>query len=136
MKHLIYSLFIMLVSLLVACGTDQTKLKALEHEADQVHDEAMKDMAEMQRVKRKIQFLTRDSSMTAADKEKFAGVLQQIESADTDMSNWMANFKPSDGLKGDSAVVIMDRQLKDIIKNRDDIRNAITKGKAALPVQQ
>lgn len=73
--------------------------------------------------------------MIDTDKGKYAEVLLQIEQADTGMSNWMANFKPADGLQGDSALVIMSKQLADITKNRDDIRNAIAVGKKSLPAQ-
>lgn len=121
--------------LLFACTTDNTGVKLYE-EAMTVHDEAMKDMGEMNRVGRelKAKVLTLDS--TAADyatrKVAYDAALQHIEKAGDDMMSWMRDFKKPTELTSKNAVEYLQKAKTGIADNAADIKAAIEEGKALL----
>jgi hypothetical protein len=130
MKHLI--LFFAALMTVFSCNTEAGKLKTLHADTDRIHDEAMKDLAEMQRVKRSLKTYLSSAALPPEASKNHSDVLLLMEKADADMSTWMANYKSPDGMDEQAALQLMEEQKKGIERNLKDIRAAIEDGKKLL----
>jgi len=129
MKKLLTVLFAGLM--LAACNSDQKKMEALKSETDTIHDAAMKDLADMNRVARAMkQLMLSDSTMSDEKKTEFERSLKAIGDAENNMTNWMMGYKiPEDA---GEAVKFLEEQKSAILANRQEIKTAMENGKKLL----
>lgn len=126
-----------LLLLLIACDDGSKKqIEILKQETMSVHDEAMKDLAEMNRVSRKLKEFLIVATMTSEQSARFTEALVAIDKADAGMSAWMSEYKDPDDKPADEAIRYLQDQKQKIEKNRDDIRAALGEGKKLLPQEQ
>jgi hypothetical protein len=129
MKKLLTVLFAGLM--LAACNSDQKKMEALKSETDAIHDAAMKDLADMNRVARAMkETVSADSTMSAEKKAEFEQSLKAIGDAENNMTNWMMGYKiPEDA---GEAVKFLEEQKSAILANQQEIKTAMENGKKLL----
>ena len=109
-----------------------TPAKILEQETMRIHDEAMAEMADMNRVRRDMkEFMTR-ARMTEEGLKQWQQVLTDIEKAEEGMMNWMAAYKDPAGQPEADALKYLQEQKDKIAKNQADIRAATAAGKKLL----
>ncbi|MFN0013257.1 MAG: heavy metal-binding domain-containing protein [Saprospiraceae bacterium] len=109
-----------------------TPAKILEQETMRIHDEAMAEMAEMNRVHRDMkEFMTR-AKMTQEGLKKWRQALADIEKAEEGMMNWMAAYKDPAGQPEADALKYLREQKDKIAKNQADIRATTAEGKRLL----
>lgn len=132
MKH-IFPLAV-LVLLFASCDDGSKKqIETLKKETMDVHDEAMKDLAEMNRVSRKLKDFMMVATMTPEQSEQFTSTLSAIDKADDDMTAWMSAYEDPEGMPPAEAIHYLQEQKQKMEKNRDDIRAALAAGKKLLP---
>ncbi|MEO0006785.1 MAG: hypothetical protein RJA20_981, partial [Bacteroidota bacterium] len=117
--------------MLAACNSDQKKMEALKSETDAIHDAAMKDLADMNRVARAMkETVSADSTMSAEKKAEFEQSLKAIGDAENNMTNWMMGYKiPEDA---GEAVKFLEEQKSAILANQQEIKTAMENGKKLL----
>ncbi len=122
------------VLFLAACDDGSKKqIETLKKETMDVHDEAMKDLADMNRVSRQLKDYLTVATMTPEQSEQFTATLAAIEKADDDMTAWMGSYEDPKGQEPAAAIQYLQEQKQKMEKNRDDIRAAIAAGKKLLP---
>jgi len=131
MKNLLYCLFALFLT--VGCNEDKKQVEALQKETETIHDEAMKDMAEMNRVARDIKQFMIAASMTPEQSAVFMTTLTNIGEAENDMMAWMANYKEPSDKPAAEALKYLTEQKALIAKNHADIKAATEAGKKLLP---
>lgn len=123
-------LFLLLSGLLfTACGNDKKQLETLTKETETIHDEAMKDMADMNRVAREIKDFMISATMTPEQSAQYNEVLTNIGNAENHMMEWMKNYKPTDALAPAEALQYLQDQKVSIQKNHAEIKAALEAGK-------
>lgn len=129
----IFSLTV-LVLIFVGCSDSSKKqIEALKKETMDIHDEAMKDLAEMNRTSRKLKEFLTVATMTPEQSEQFTSVLATIEKADDEMTAWMSAYEDPKDMSSAEAIHYLQEQKQKIEKNRNDIRLALEAGKKLLP---
>lgn len=104
-------------------------LKTLQADVMRIHDEAMVEMANMNRLKRDIkEFMTR-AKMTQEGLKKYNSVLESIDKAEAAMMEWMAAYKEPAAQPEAEAMQYLQAQRDKIAKVQADIRAAIAAGK-------
>lgn len=105
------------------------KLETLEKATMQVHDEAMKEMADMNRISRslKTELVTLDSLNPHSQAIRM--VLKQMEQAEAGMMGWMQQYKAPVGQPEAEAERYFEQQKDMIEKNYREIRQAVEAGK-------
>lgn len=122
-----------LLTMLAACNDGNKKqIEALKKETMDIHDEAMKDLAEMNRVSRKLKEFMISAMMTPEQSAQYTSVLAVIDKADEDMTNWMRDYEEPKNTPAAEAIRYLEDQKQKIAKNRDDIRAALEAGKKLL----
>ena len=132
MKHIL-CLTVLVLSLAACNDGNKQQIETLKKETMDIHDEAMKDMADMNRVSRKLKDFMIVATMTPEQSEQFTAALAAIEKADDDMSAWMSAYEDPKDMSPADAVRYLQDQKQKIEKNRDDIRAALEAGKKLLP---
>jgi hypothetical protein len=115
-----------------ACQEDRAAVKALEQATMHLHDEAMKGMADLNRVSRGLKQRLETLDSLAPQRSAIKDALLQIERADTDMNNWMMQYQSPTNLKAAEAQAYLNGQKTKIEKNWADIKAAIANGEALL----
>lgn len=129
MKKLLTVLFAGLM--LAACTSDQKKMEALKSETDAIHDAAMKDLADMNRVARAMKgMMISDSTMSAEKKAEFEQSLIAIGEAENNMTNWMMSYKVPEN--PGEAVQFLEEKKTTILANQQEIKTAMENGKKLL----
>lgn len=114
--------------LLCACE-NRHDVETLEQETERIHDDAMRDMAEMNRIGRS---LKKDTTGTANRRDSIAAVLLQMTDAEADMMAWMTGYRaPKDKPKAEAIQYLTDQKTK-IEQNHKDIRAALEAGKTLV----
>lgn len=122
------------VLLLAGCSDSSKKqIETLKKETMDIHDEAMKDLAEMNRTSRKLKEFLTVATMTPEQSQQFTSVLAAIEKADDDMTAWMSAYEDPTDMSSAEATRYLQEQKQKMEKNRDDIRAALEAGKKLLP---
>lgn len=112
--------------------TSTSPLKALQAETMHIHDEAMVEMAEMNRLKREMKdFMTR-AKFTQEGLKRWNDALAAIDKAEADMMGWMAAYKEPAGLPEAEAMKYLQEQREKIAQNQRDIQAAIATGKELM----
>lgn len=113
-------------------STAPTPLKTLEQETMRIHDEAMAEMADMNRVRREMKdFMTR-AKMTPEAMKQWQQTLTDIEKAEEGMMNWMAGYQEPAGQSEADVLKYLQEQKDKIAQNQADIRAATAAGKQLL----
>lgn len=130
MKQLL--LLLSAMALFASCNQDQAKAKALYKEAGGIHDQAMKEMADMNRVAREIKEYMKTATITPADSLKYADALSAIGNAENHMMAWMPNFHEPTEKSPTEAVQFLEEQKSEITKIQAEIQAATEVGNKAL----
>ncbi|MFN5236488.1 MAG: hypothetical protein ACK5FV_04885 [Bacteroidota bacterium] len=129
MKKLLTVLFAGIM--LAACNSDQKKMEALKSETDAIHDAAMKDLADMNRVARAMKgMMISDSTMSAEKKAEFEQSLIAIGEAENNMTNWMMSYKVPE--TPSEAVQFLEEKKTTILANQQEIKTAMENGRKLL----
>ena len=132
MRHFLI-LFSGIGLLLIACNGSKKEIAALEKETMDIHDEAMKEMADMNRTARALKSFLATALMTHEQSVPYSEALLNMEKAEADMMAWMTQYKkPEDGSAEEILAYLTEQKAK-IAKNRDDIHAALEAGKKMLP---
>lgn len=107
-------------------------VQALEAETMKIHDEGMKEMADMNRVKREMKDLMMRAQMTPEGSQRFQKVLADMDKAEADMMAWMAAYKAPAGQPEADALKYLQEQKDQIAKNQADIRAALAAGQKLM----
>ncbi|MCE2822315.1 MAG: hypothetical protein ACK5Q2_12260 [Bacteroidota bacterium] len=129
MKKLLTVLFAGIM--LAACNSDQKKMVELKSETDAIHDAAMKDLADMNRVARAMKgLMLSDSTMSEEKKSEFEQSLKSIGEAENNMTSWMMSYQiPADASE---AVKFLEEKKSAIEANQQEIKTAMENGKKLL----
>ncbi len=97
-----------------------------------IHDEAMKTMADMNRIGRMLK-----REMTALDtlaprRETIRQALGRMKQAEEGMYAWMQQYTPPDDMKPEVAKPYLEDQKRKIEQNRRDIQEALEAGRSLL----
>ncbi len=124
------SVFLLLIVTLFlsACGNDKKQIDALAKETETIHDEAMKDLADMNRVARELKETLIASTMTPEQSAPYAEALTNMGNAENQMMEWMKNYKTLDEMKPEEALKYLQEQKTLIEKNRAEIKTALAAG--------
>lgn len=129
-----YMLFLCAGILLLACNNRQA-VETLQTQTMAIHDEAMKEMADMERTARALKQLQAGIDTLPASKPRrdaIAAALTTIEKADGDMMDWMQTYQAPDDKPTEEALNYLKDQKQKIEKNISDIRAANAAGKQIL----
>jgi len=113
----------------VACDNDKKQIEALTKETETIHDEAMKDMADMNRVARELKQTMMAAMMNPEQSAAYAEALTAMGKAENDMMDWMKNYKSPDEMPSAEALKYIQEQKALMEKNRADLRAALDAGK-------
>lgn len=114
--------------LLSACGDDKKQIETLTKETETIHDETMKDMADMNRVARELKQTMISATMTPEQSAVYTQVLDNMGKAENEMMEWMKNYKTTDEMPGSEAIKYLQDQKMQIEKNRASIKAALEAG--------
>lgn len=136
-----FALFILTMVFAVSCANPQNdqkakaqaEVEALTKETENIHDEAMKEMADMNRLGRQLKDYMISATMTPEQAAKFTEALVAMEKAEADMMAWMTQYKEPQDKPADEAIRYLQEQKQKIETNRNDIRAALEAGKKLLP---
>ncbi|MFN0015133.1 MAG: hypothetical protein ACKVU2_11355 [Saprospiraceae bacterium] len=109
---------------------DKSEVNALVESTMAIHDAAMAEMGEMNRLSRALQrqLTTLDSLAPQADSVRV--VLRSIKRAEEDMFDWMRGYEaPAADMPAEEALRYLKGQHAAISQNQRDIRAAIEAGK-------
>lgn len=125
-------LYLLAALLALSCGQSRRDVEALQRQTETIHDEAMKGIADMNRVGRQLkeQLATLDS--IAPRRDSIYHILSRMNRADEDMQNWMMNYKAPDKLSAAEALQYLQGQKQAIDKNLKDIENALAEARQLL----
>ena len=112
-----------------ACNDDKKQIDALATETEAIHDAAMKDMADMNRIARELKATMIAATMTPEQSAVYNEVLTKIGNAENGMMEWMKDYKPTDQLAPAEALKYLQGQKALIEKNHTEIKAALEAGK-------
>ncbi|MEI6412316.1 MAG: hypothetical protein WCR52_23195 [Bacteroidota bacterium] len=121
------------IGIFFSCNNNQNNLKVLQKQTEDMHDEAMKDLGGMNRISRNLQKeLAHIDSLhqTSPRRDSILETIRIMHKAEDDMMAWMAQYQAADQLPAKEALDYMTKQKNDIEKNRNDIKEAMQRGKA------
>jgi hypothetical protein len=95
----------------------------------------MSDLATMNQTSLALKDFMMKALMTLEQSAVFNKTLADMEKAESDMMEWMAQDKLPEGKPKEEALAFMKDRLAKITRNRDDIRAATEAGKKLLPQQ-
>ena len=100
-----------------------------------IHDEAMKEMAEMNRISRVLRGELAGAGAPSARADSLRSVLEQMTTAEEDMYDWMRQYTAPTRLPPAEAATYLSAQHRAIRQNQLDIRAARDAGKQLLRTQ-
>lgn len=122
--------FLLLTTLFVTACTDNKKqIDALSKETETIHDEAMKEMADMNRVARELKQNLIAATMTPEQSAVYNTVLTNMGNAENNMMEWMKGYKSTDEMAPADALKYIQDQKTLIEKNFAEIKAALAEGK-------
>lgn len=123
------ALLLFTILLFTACNDDKKQIEALTQATETAHDEAMKDLADMNRVARELKETLIAATMTAEQSTVYNDVLTNMGKAENNMMDWMKNYKSPDALAPGEALKYLTEQKTLIEQNRVEIKAALEAGK-------
>jgi hypothetical protein len=134
MKNTFFSI---LFCLLFCQCNDRTAILKLQTETENLHDEAMKEMAEMNRIGRNLkkdQAILDTKNTKNSRKDSILLVLTQIDKAEADMMSWMTAYtEPDEKMEKSAAIAYLTEQKIKMAINQADIHAAVLAGKNFFP---
>jgi len=107
-------------------------VETLEKETMAIHDEAMKEMAGMNRIGRTLKQEMESLDSLAPRRAVIREVLGVMEQAEEDMYTWMQQYTPPGELPAAEAEKFLTEQKRKIEKNYQDMLAASAAGKKLL----
>lgn len=98
-----------------------------------IHDEAMKEMAAMNRIGRMLKKETQTLDPDSPRADSIHHVVQAMKLAEEDMYTWMSLYEPPTDMPADKAMPYLEDQKAKISQNLADIQAAHEAGKRLLP---
>jgi hypothetical protein len=132
MNYSIFVIMAMSAALMFSACKGNNEVKKLQLATENIHDDAMKEMAVMNRISRdlKKQLTAMDSAQVSSPrKDSMVLVLANIRKAEEDMMQWMTQYKDPKGMSNDAAISYLKDQKLKIEQNQRDILAAIDLGK-------
>lgn len=106
--------------------------KDLEKETMQVHDAAMKEMADMNRLGRLLKHEMETLDSLAPRRDSLRDVVGQMKRAEEGMYGWMQQYSPPTKLSDEDARKYLTEQKKMIGQNYRDMQNAAAAARQLL----
>lgn len=128
----IFSASLLCIGIFFSCNK-QNNAKDLQKQAETLHDEAMKDLGIMNRISKNLrkELAHIDSlGLTSPRRDSILETITVMRKAEDDMMAWMAQYKAVEQVPEKEALQYMTKQKNDIEKNRNDIKDALQRGKA------
>ena len=122
-------LFLLSFCLLTACGEEKTQIETITQQTETIHDEAMKELAEMNRVARELKQTMIAAMMNPEQSAAYSDALIAMGKAENNMMDWMKNYKSPDSMPASEAFKYLQEQKALIEKYRAEIRTALEEGK-------
>ncbi len=123
------ALLLFTILLFSACGNDKKQVETLTQATETAHDEAMKDLADMNRVARELKETMIAATMTAEQSAVYNDVLTNMGKAENSMMDWMKNYTSPNALAPAEALKYLTEQKTLIEQNRAEIKAALEAGK-------
>jgi hypothetical protein len=135
MKNLV---FFLTVCFLFSNCDNREAITKLQTETENLHDEAMKEMAEMNRIARNMKkdpALLVETTAKNVRKDSILVVLTQIDKAEADMMSWMTTYvEPDEKMEKTAAITYLTEQKVKMEKNQKDIHAAVVAGKNLIKI--
>lgn len=112
-------------------GQQNPEVKALSDATGAIHDEAMKEMAEMNRIGRRLKEVMKTARMTKELSDRYVTVLTDMEKAEAGMMDWMTQYKEPEG-GPEEALRYLQEQKQKIEQSKKDIHAALEAGNMLL----
>jgi hypothetical protein len=123
------AVLVFLLLLAPACGEDRSAVTALQQETEAIHDEAMRDLADMNRVKRKLKAELALPDSPSSRRDSLLAVRALMETADADMMRWMSEYQPpAENEPVEKALAYLKIEKEKISANGKMIRAALEAG--------
>ena len=142
MKTLSKVLFIVVLGALISCGksgkditasdpVDDDANQALYDQVMDIHDEVMPKMNDLYKLKKQLQdSIAKTPAMVEEAKKELELTIQQLDSASNSMMVWMRQFSPpTDSVSEEALREYLEAQLELVKKMREDVMEALEKGK-------
>jgi hypothetical protein len=126
------SLLLFCLGFLFSCNKPNKALD-LQKQSEVLHDEAMKDLGIMNRISKNLrkELAQLDSlHQTSPRRDSIQQAVAAMREAEDGMMIWMAQYKAVEQVPEKEALPFMTKQKNDIEKNRNDIKEALQRGKA------
>jgi hypothetical protein len=132
-RTLINALPLALLLLFTACSEDRSAVKALQNDTERIHDEAMKDLAQMMAVNRAFRDKLAEKDLDPATRDLLLKGRSDMLKADAEMMKWMRDYhEPDEKMPKEEAIKYLEAQKAAIEQNQANIRAAMVKGKEVL----
>jgi hypothetical protein len=120
-----YRYFAFALLFLLGCQSKtDCEITKLQTETENIHDEAMKDLASMNRKGREIKKMMEVARLTEEANKAYLDTLGSMNKAETDMYDWMRNYKPPTKDAPNAKAYLLEQKAK-IQANADHIRSLI-----------
>ncbi|MFN0215645.1 MAG: hypothetical protein ACKVT2_15415 [Saprospiraceae bacterium] len=111
------------------CGGNNQEIETLSKETMTIHDEAMEEMAEMNRVARALKQHLTVATMTPEQSAIYTETLAAMGKAENGMMDWMKNYKSPDEMAPSDALKYLKEQKTLIEQNYAEIKAVLEAGK-------
>ena len=131
-KYVLMGWVFALLTTLPACDRPQMEVVKLQKDTEYIHDEAMQDLAKMNRIGRllKKDLTTLDS--LAPRRDSIVQVLAQMGKSEDEMMDWLKNYQAPDP-KSPDAKTYLESQKTPIEQNHRNICSALRAGELLQP---
>ena len=124
--------FLCLAFVLFGPNQGSSDLEALQTETMRIHDETMKDMADMNRIGRGLKQELETLDSLAPRREAIREVLGQMKRAEEGMYYWMQQYSPPENKPEAEAKLYLEDQKQKIGQNQRDMKAALEAGALLL----
>lgn len=121
--------FLCLAFVFFTAAPGENNLETLEKETMRIHDETMKDMADMNRIGRSLKRELETLDSLAPRRDTIRQLLRQMKKAEEDMYNWMRQYTPPEGQAAEEAQRYLEDQKQKIEQNQRDMKAALEAGR-------
>lgn len=112
-------------------------VEELKEQTMAIHDEAMAEMAEMNRLGRTLKRAVAELPADAPRADSAQAILRQMKRAEEDMYTWMRQYNPPpQNMPQEEALRYLEEQKRLISQNQQDIRAARDAARQMLQQQQ
>ena len=124
--------FCLVIALASPGEAGKNDLDSLEKATMQIHDDAMRAMADMNRTGRALKREMETLDSLAPRRDSIRQVVRRMKIAEEDMYAWMQAYTPPKEMPAEKAVPYLLDQKEKIGKNQQDILAALEAGRALL----